>query len=95
MAQAISLLLGTTKGAFVIDSHDRRDWRLRGPFCDGWPINHVIGDADTGTLWAAGGGDWHGAGVWRSTDGGDSWVLSLLANGQTDEWLANDPEVAA
>jgi photosystem II stability/assembly factor-like uncharacterized protein len=33
--------------------------------------------------------------VWRSTDGGKNWTLSLLANGQIDEWLAKDPEVAA
>ncbi len=95
MAGGITVLVGTTKGAFLIDTDDRRDWRLRGPLCDGWPINHVIGDPDTGTLWAAGGGDWHGAGVWRSVDRGETWELSLLANGQMDEWLARDPEVAA
>ncbi len=95
MAGSITVLVGTTKGAFLIESDDRRDWRLRGPFCDGWPINHMIGDSETGTFWAAGGGDWHGAGVWRSTDGGAHWTLSLLANGQMDEWLKNDPDVAA
>ncbi|GAB1478135.1 hypothetical protein MASR2M74_06780 [Paracoccaceae bacterium] len=46
-------------------------------------------------LWAAGGGDWHGAGVFRSTDGGATWVLSKLSNGQADEWLAANPEMAA
>lgn len=35
-----------------------------------WPINHVVGDAATGAIYADGGGDFFGAGVWRSTDGG-------------------------
>ncbi len=91
-----TVLLGTTKGAFLLDGGDGADrWRARGPFCDGWAINHVIGDPASGQLWAAGGGEWTGAGVWRSTDGGESWQLAKLANGKLDEWLANDPEVAA
>ena len=44
-AAAIRLLVGTTKGAFVLDGDaDRARWAVRGPYCDGWPINHVIGD---------------------------------------------------
>ena len=67
---AIHLLVGTTKGAFVIDGDaDRTRWSVRGPYCDGWPINHVVGDPLTGTMWAGGGGDWSGAGVWRSSMG--------------------------
>ena len=46
---AIHLLVGTTKGAFVLDGDaDRSGWAVRGPYCDGWPINHVIGDPATG-----------------------------------------------
>lgn len=75
MGQDIMILLGTTKGVFLLDgSADRATWAVRGPFCDGWPINHVIGQGDS--LWAAGGSDWHGAGVWRSDDRGASWALS-------------------
>ena len=92
----IHLLVGTTKGVFVIDGDpDRAGWTVRGPFCDGWPINHVIGDPATGTMWAAGGGDWTGAGVWRSGDGGRTWSLTKLTTGQVDEWAANDPNFAA
>ena len=70
----ITVLAGTTKGVFLLESDAaRRDWAVRGPFCDGWPINHAIGDPATGRLWACGGGEWPGAGVWRSTDGGESW----------------------
>ncbi|MDW4498556.1 exo-alpha-sialidase [Sulfitobacter sp. D35] len=90
-----TILLGTTKGAFLLDADDERAaWEVRGPFCDGWPINHVLGSTDGRRLWAAGGSDWHGAGVWRSEDGGDSWSLSKLANGEFDAWIANDPDMA-
>ncbi|MDR6263764.1 sialidase family protein [Roseobacter sp. N2S] len=91
-----TLLIGTTKGVFLASGgQDRSGWRVKGPFCDGWPINHVIGDPKTGTLWAGGGGDFHGAGIWRSDDGGDTWQLTRLTTGQMDEWAANDPDFAA
>ncbi|WP_377641350.1 WD40/YVTN/BNR-like repeat-containing protein [Oryzobacter terrae] len=93
---AIHLLVGTTKGAFVLDGDaDRASWTVRGPYCDGWPVNHVIGDGDSGTMWAGGGGAWSGAGVWRSHDGGHSWELSRLTTGQMDAWAADDPAFAA
>ena len=92
----VTILVGTTKGVFLISGDaDRKDWSLRGPFCDGWPINHVVGDPKSGMIWAAGGGDWHGAGVWRSDDGGENWTLSKLSNGQWDEMLTKDPAFAA
>ncbi len=96
MSGEVIVLAGTTKGLFLIESGpDRTGWSVRGPFCDGWPINHAIGDPETGTLWAGGGGDWHGAGVWRSDDGGASWELSRLSTGQMDDWAANDADFAA
>lgn len=93
MARDVRLLVGTTKGLFVIDGRD--GWSLAGPFCDGWPINHAVGDRASGAIWAGGGGDWHGAGVWRSGDGGATWVLARLSKGQIDDWAADDPEFAA
>lgn len=94
--KGVTLLVGTTKGAFLIDSDAARStWTVRGPFCDGWPINHVVGDPATGHIWAGGGGDWHGAGIWRSTDHGQSWNLSKLTSGKLDDWAANDPDFAA
>lgn len=95
MSGCVTVLVGTTKGVFLIDGEeDRSSWTLRGPFCDLWPINHVIGDPETGRIWAGGGGDWTGAGIWRSLDGGQSWSLAKLADGQQDEWARNDPEFA-
>ncbi len=94
-SKTIDILVGTTKGAFVISSQDgRRGWTVNGPYCDGWPINHMVGDPTTGTLWAGGGGDWHGAGVWTSENGGNNWHLSRLTKGMMDDWAANDAEFA-
>lgn len=91
---SIFILVGTTKGLFVLSSEDRVLWVTTGPYCDLWPINHAVGDPRTGTIWAGGGGDWSGAGVWRSEDGGATWELAKLTKGQMDDWAANDPDFA-
>ena len=92
----ISVLIGTTKGAFLLTSTDQREsWDLSGPHCDGWSINHIAGDPKTGMLAAGGGGDWLGAGVFVSRDGGTTWELTKLSKGQMDDWAASDPEFAA
>jgi hypothetical protein len=86
MAQTV-LLVGTRKGCFVLDSdEDRRDWTIRGPYCEGWPIYHAVHDAESGAIYAAAASEWHGAGVWRSSDLGESWELSSegLAYGDGD-----------
>lgn len=95
MTGTVQLLVGTTKGAFVLSSDNRQDWAVSGPHCDGWTINHMTGDPGSSTLWAGGGGDWHGAGVWRSGDGGATWTLTRLSSGELDQWAANDPDFAA
>jgi hypothetical protein len=95
MARDVTLLVGTTKGLFLIaGGSDQGGWTVSGPHCDGWPINHAIGDPATRTIWAGGGGEWHGAGIWRSGDGGQSWALAKLTKGQMDDWAANDPDFA-
>ncbi|GAB4539019.1 MAG: exo-alpha-sialidase [Roseibium sp.] len=96
MSTAVTVLVGTTKGAFLVSGGtERTGWTVSGPHCDGWPINHIIGDPESGTIWAGGGADWYGAGVWRSRDGGESWELTRLTKGTIDDWAANDPETAA
>ena len=53
MAKTI-VLVGTRKGAFLLESNgDRRDWQLRGPFCEGWPVYHAVYDATDGSMYAA------------------------------------------
>lgn len=93
MNGSVRILVGTTKGAFVLSGDERQDFKVSGPHCDGWPINHVIGDA-SGRMWAAGGGKWEGAGVWRS-DNGTDWTLTRFAAGERDTWIADNPEEAA
>lgn len=95
MHATTTILIGTTKGAFLITSQDgRQSWSLTGPLCDGWPINHVVGDAETGRIWAAGGSDWQGAGVWRSDDGGNTWSLAKFCTGELDAWATENPDLA-
>lgn len=89
------VLLGTTKGAFVLDQQPDGAFAVSGPHCDGWPINHVIASADRVKLWAGGGGDWYGAGIWHSSDGGATWALTRLSPGQMDDWAAQDADFAA
>ncbi len=77
MGTRVILLLGTRKGAFILEGGpNRAAWSLRGPFCDAWPINHVIGDAATGRIFAGGGNEWFGPAVWQSDDLGATWTHS-------------------
>lgn len=71
------LLVGTRKGLFILESDaERRDWSVRGPLCEGWPIYHAVHDPVSGSIFAAAASEWHGAGVWRSSDLGETWTIS-------------------
>jgi photosystem II stability/assembly factor-like uncharacterized protein len=84
----VVLLVGTRKGCFVLESGgDRRDWEVRGPFCEGWPIYHAVHDPASGSLYAAAASEWHGAGVWRSGDLGETWEFSSEGLGYSDDGL--------
>jgi photosystem II stability/assembly factor-like uncharacterized protein len=77
MPKRVVVLVGTKKGAFTLTSGaDRRAWELRGPFCETWPLNHVVADPDTGAIYAGGGNEWFGPAVWKSTDLGATWTHS-------------------
>ena len=77
MVKKVLTLIGTKKGAFILESDElRRAWKLRGPFCEAWPIHHMAGDPATGTIYAGGGNEWFGPAVWKSTDLGESWTHS-------------------
>ncbi len=88
---ATKLLVGTTKGLFLLTKHSD-GWTTRGPACKNWPINHATGWDDT--VIAVGGNEWWGAGVWKSTDGGENWELKRLSSGGIDDWLENEPSMA-
>src|SRR5882757_1691549 len=82
------LLIGTRKGLFTLESdEDRRDWNMRGPLCESWPVYHAVHDLDSGALYAAAASEWHGSAVWRSSDLGETWALSSegLSYGEGDE----------
>jgi photosystem II stability/assembly factor-like uncharacterized protein len=88
MPRRLHILVGTKKGAFVLDGDaDRRAWHLRGPFCEAWPIHHAVGDPATGAIYAGGGNEWFGPAVWKSTDLGRNWTHSsqglAYAEGET------------
>lgn len=77
MTKKVLILLGTKKGAFLMESDaDRRSFELRGPFCGTWPMNHVVGDPATGAIYGGGGDAWFGPAVWKSTDLGGTWTHS-------------------
>src|SRR5436190_11835126 len=77
MSRRVLVLVGTRKGSFILEGDERRrDWSLRGPFCEAWPIHHLNYDPATGTLYAGGGSEWFGPAVWRSQDLGATWVQS-------------------
>ncbi|MBK8908750.1 MAG: exo-alpha-sialidase [Rhodospirillales bacterium] len=77
MTKTVLLLVGTRKGVFLLEGDGRRNqWGLRGPFCEAWPINHVVGDPASGAIYAAGGNEWFGPAVWKSEDLGATWTHS-------------------
>ena len=77
MARKVLTLIGTKKGGFILESDAaRKSWSLRGPFCETWPIQHMVGDPATGAIYAGGGNEWFGPAVWKSTDLGESWTHS-------------------
>ena len=87
MATRTLTLLGTRKGAFILELDGAGERvALRGPFCDAMPIQHFAWDPQREALLAAAGSPWYGAVVWRSTDLGETWTQSGegLTYGQGD-----------
>ena len=93
------LLVGTRKGCFLVESDEgRRSWNLRGPFCEGWPVYHVVHDRSTGAIYAAAASEWHGSAVWRSADLGATWTHSsegLNYDGDGDRKVSKVSTLAA
>lgn len=77
MAERTILLVGTKKGGFIAESADgRASWSIRGPLCEGWPIQDMTFDPGTGRIYAGGGSAWYGPTVFRSDDLGATWTQS-------------------
>ena len=56
MTKRVRLLVGTKKGAFILDSDEsRREWSISAPLCEGWPVHDLIVEPGTGAILAASG----------------------------------------
>jgi photosystem II stability/assembly factor-like uncharacterized protein len=71
----VRVLVGTRKGAFVLEADgQRKKWNVSGPHFGGWEIYHVKGSAaDSERLYASQSSGWFGQIIQRSDDGGKTW----------------------
>jgi len=77
MSQRCLLLVGTKKGAFILESDGARDrWEVRGPFIESWGIHDLSVDPGSGAILAGGASAWYGPAVWQSPDLGATWSHS-------------------
>lgn len=72
----VRVLVGTRKGAFVLEADgQRKDWTVSGPYFGGWELYHVTGSpADPDRLYASQSTGWFGQIIQRSDDGGKTWM---------------------
>ena len=71
----VRALVGTRKGAFVLESDGKRDkWDVSGPHFAGWEMYHIKGSpADPDRLYASQSSGWFGQLIQVSRDGGKTW----------------------
>jgi hypothetical protein len=71
----VRVLVGTKKGAFVLESDGKRDnWKVSGPHFAGWEIYHIKGSPiDPNRIYASQTSGWFGQMIQRSSDGGKTW----------------------
>lgn len=106
MAREIILLVGTTRGLFVLRSDpDRKRWKVSPPKMVGHEVYHAIIDPRAPNIaWAATDHKVWGAHVHRSTDQGESWEVleeaphydddrGLIAIWSLTPGLASDPDL--
>ena len=63
----VRLAVGTMKGAFVLESGDRKTWTFQGPIFKGWVVS-AFGRAPGGDYLLATGSSWYVAAIHRSKD---------------------------
>lgn len=88
MKSQVLLLVGTEKGAFIIESDaDRKKWDVRGPFCEGRRTMHMTYDPATKNILAAtGAGGGHGLYVGQAPDG----TMLMGKDVPTEVWRTPD-----
>ncbi|HNP36642.1 MAG TPA: hypothetical protein PKK10_12395 [Woeseiaceae bacterium] len=71
----VRVLVGTRKGAFILNSDEKRkSWKIDGPHFGGWEIYHLTGSpAEPNRLFASQVSDWFGQVMQRSDDAGKTW----------------------
>ena len=71
----VRLLVGTVKGAFILESDGtRKKWKVNGPHFTGWEIYHLKGSpADPNRIYCSQTSGWFGQVLQRSNDGGKTW----------------------
>jgi photosystem II stability/assembly factor-like uncharacterized protein len=71
----VRVLVGTRKGAFILNSDGmRQKWDVSGPLFGGWEIYHLKGSsADPNRIYASQSSSWFGQIIQRSDDGGKTW----------------------
>ena len=71
----VRLLVGTRKGAFVLESDGKRDrWNVSGPHFGGWELYHLKGSpVNPNRIYASQSSSWFGQTMQRSDDGGKTW----------------------
>jgi photosystem II stability/assembly factor-like uncharacterized protein len=72
---AVRVLVGTRKGAFILNSDGKRQkWEVSGPHFGGWEIYHLKGSpADPNRIYVSQSSGWFGQIIQRSSDGGKTW----------------------
>ena len=65
---AVRLLIGTRKGAFILNSDGKRKkWEISGPHFAGWEIYHMKGSpVDTDRIYVSQSSGWFGQIIQRS-----------------------------
>ena len=72
---SVRLLIGTRKGAFILNSDAaRKQWDIAGPHFGGWEMYHLKGSIrDPDRIYASQSSSWFGQLIQRSSDGGKTW----------------------
>ncbi|MBI1296591.1 exo-alpha-sialidase [bacterium] len=71
----VRVLVGTSKGAFILTSDEKRqNWEISEPHFAGWEIYHMKGSAlNPDRIYASQSTGWFGQLIQRSDDGGKTW----------------------